>query len=322
MIFFCQKDDMWKALVLFCSLIPMCQTIINMPKYLDVLRFAGCAMMSLTGSPLCTRARSPYLCICIHRFLKSHIYIYGFPCKAAKHSPAYDAKANWWTILKHSHSTDVSTTLRSFSRLPFGWLGGVHVKQCDAFLEIAPSLQVEETRSFIWDEGFSTSLCDSRHLVRSSTARCLVVYRSSPGLRKGRDILKQRVDAAWRRKITLYTAGFPCQPYSCLHSHSEMLNDGNAQQLWRCLDNIATIKPKTAILENVLGFARVIDDVMKKIDGSAVLQRHLLKEEEVCGVQGFLHTAGLPAVNGSCVPGDPGCRLLPKFNLILLKSNC
>lgn len=101
-----------------------------------------------------------------------------------------------------------------------------------------------------------------------------------------------------------------------------MLNDGNAQQLWRCLDNIATIKPKTAILENVLGFARVIDDVMKKIDGSAVLQRHLLKEEEVCGVQGFLHTAGLPAVNGSCVPGDPGCRLLPKFNLILLKSNC
>ena len=112
------------------------------------------------------------------------------------------------------------------------------------------------------------------------------------------------------RKIALYTAGFPCQPYSCL-------------------DNIAAIKPKTAFLENVLGFARVIDDVMKKTDGSArvlsnkaLLQRHPLKEEEVCGVQGFLHTAALPAVYGSCVPGDPGCRLLPKFNLILLKSNC
>ena len=59
--FFLSQDDMWKALVLFCSLIPMCQSIINMPTYLDVLRFAGCTMMSLTGSPLCTRARSPYI---------------------------------------------------------------------------------------------------------------------------------------------------------------------------------------------------------------------------------------------------------------------
>ena len=68
---------MWKALVLFCSLIPMCQSIINMPTYLDVLRFAGCTMMSLTGSPLCTRARSPYLCIYIYTHLKKiHIYIY------------------------------------------------------------------------------------------------------------------------------------------------------------------------------------------------------------------------------------------------------
>ena len=102
---FLSKDDMWKALVLFCSLIPMCQSIINMPTYLDVLRFAGCTMMSLTGSPLCTRARSPYLYyvyIYIH-FFKQYTYIYiyiyiyiygGFPCKAAKHSPAYDTKPN------------------------------------------------------------------------------------------------------------------------------------------------------------------------------------------------------------------------------------
>lgn len=107
----------------------------------------------------------------------------------------------------------------------------------------------------------------------------------------------------------------PCKPYSCLHSHSEMMGDKNAAQLWRCLDNIATIKPKTTFLENVLGFARVIDDVMKKIDGSA----RVLSNK---AVQGFLHTAALPAVYGSCVPGGPGCRLLPKFNLILLKSNC
>lgn len=35
--------------------------------------------------------------------------------------------------------------------------------------EAAPFLRsiVEETRTFIWNEGFSTSLCDSRHLVRS-----------------------------------------------------------------------------------------------------------------------------------------------------------
>ena len=132
-------------------------------------------------------------------------------------------------------------------------------------------------------------LSTSRSFITCTLFGCLVVppdsvvYRPSPGLRKSRDIFKQRVDVLYR-KIALYTAGFPCQPYSCLHSHSEMLNDGNAQQLWRCLDNIATIKPKTAILENVLGFARVIDDVMKKIDGSArvrsnkaVLQRHFFK---------------------------------------------
>lgn len=63
-----------------------------------------------------------------------------------------------------------------------------------------------------------------------------------PDFRNGRDIFRQSVSNL-EKTIALYAAGFPCQPYSCLHNHSEMLADKNSAQMWRCLENVAKMKP-------------------------------------------------------------------------------
>ena len=44
-------------------------------------------------------------------------------------------------------------------------------------------------------------------------------------------------------QVCLYTAGFPCTPFSMLHHMSKMLKDKNAKQLWKTLQNIKEINP-------------------------------------------------------------------------------
>lgn len=41
----------------------------------------------------------------------------------------------------------------------------------------------------------------------------------------------------------LYTAGFPCQPYSMLSTTRRMLNDENSKQLWAVSGNIKRTRP-------------------------------------------------------------------------------
>lgn len=60
--------------------------------------------------------------------------------------------------------------------------------------------------------------------------------------RSGRSIFEHYVDDLWGH-IALYTAGFPCTPFSCSNSGSAMLGDANSQQMWQCLENIKKMRP-------------------------------------------------------------------------------
>ena len=42
----------------------------------------------------------------------------------------------------------------------------------------------------------------------------------------------------WWRQVMVYTAGFPCTPYSLLSSTRAMLSDANSRQLWAVIRNI------------------------------------------------------------------------------------
>lgn len=65
--------------------------------------------------------------------------------------------------------------------------------------------------------------------------------------RSGRNIFQHCVNDL-RGRIALYTAGFPCTPFSCLHSGSAMLGDANSRQMWQCLNNIKVMRPAATSL--------------------------------------------------------------------------
>jgi site-specific DNA-cytosine methylase len=50
-------------------------------------------------------------------------------------------------------------------------------------------------------------------------------------------------------QVMVYTAGFPCQPYSMLSSTRRMLGDANASQLWAVLANIRDTRPMVSNLQ-------------------------------------------------------------------------
>jgi hypothetical protein len=77
-------------------------------------------------------------------------------------------------------------------------------------------------------------------------------YSDLPGsnLRSGRDVFVQSVTHLYK-KIALYSAGFPCTPYSCLNNRQLMLQDPNAQQMWRCLQNIEDTQPGVSWMQTV-----------------------------------------------------------------------
>lgn len=86
-----------------------------------------------------------------------------------------------------------------------------------------------------------------------------------PGCRQlGKDIFTKKVK--WMaNKVCLYVTGFPCAPYSLLHRSSKLLGDPQAQQLFKVIANIKTMKPAVTVLENVLGVLRVYDEVTEFI---------------------------------------------------------
>ena len=104
--------------------------------------------------------------------------------------------------------------------------------------------------------------------------------------------------ACWLQ-AALFTAGFPCTPFSMLHHGSALLEDDEAQQMYGTVHRIGRLQPcatcqqivihvhpgacnkllpiasEAAILENVVGIKRVYTEVMK-------LLRATLKETSSC----------------------------------------
>lgn len=89
-------------------------------------------------------------------------------------------------------------------------------------------------------------------------------------------------------EVSLYCAGFPCQPYSVLSNTRQMLSDPNAKQLLRVIKRIKRYRPKAAwhvsersntlrllicmlawfqvvLLENVLGFMPLVAGLIELI---------------------------------------------------------
>ena len=64
-------------------------------------------------------------------------------------------------------------------------------------------------------------------------------------------------------KVVLYLCGFPCQPWSRLHSQSKLWNDARAAVFRKTVDRIKTLRPPLTVLENVLGFVDQWKKVMK-----------------------------------------------------------
>ena len=46
-----------------------------------------------------------------------------------------------------------------------------------------------------------------------------------------------------KSQVAVYTAGFPCTPYSALHAFSELLSDPEARQLHQVIENAKGMKP-------------------------------------------------------------------------------
>eukprot|EP00435_Cladocopium_sp_Y103_P013908 s3522_g3.t1 len=78
------------------------------------------------------------------------------------------------------------------------------------------------------------------------------------------DLFKNNV--SWlMNHLCCYICGFPCTPYSFLHVGTQLLQDPNARQLFRILRNCRRLRPAIILLENVMGFARVLDRVLSLI---------------------------------------------------------
>lgn len=95
-------------------------------------------------------------------------------------------------------------------------------------------------------------------------------------------------------QVALFVTGFPCTPFSWLHNNSALLADDEAQQFYETVRRIKRLQPcasslykfqfccflacgsssiqplasKAAVLENVLGLYRVLDRVMRVIQGN------------------------------------------------------
>ena len=68
------------------------------------------------------------------------------------------------------------------------------------------------------------------------------------------------------KSILLYTAGFPCKPFSSLRNSTKLLQDKEARQFWKVTATIREQRPRMVVLENVQGLRKVIDDVMEELN--------------------------------------------------------
>ncbi|CAK9040567.1 unnamed protein product [Durusdinium trenchii] len=64
-------------------------------------------------------------------------------------------------------------------------------------------------------------------------------------------------------QVSVYCAGFPCQPYSLLSSTRRMMYDENSSQLVKVVKRLRKYRPKIVVLENVMGFYCLVDALIE-----------------------------------------------------------
>ncbi|CAL1166955.1 unnamed protein product [Cladocopium goreaui] len=69
-------------------------------------------------------------------------------------------------------------------------------------------------------------------------------------------------------KVDIYAAGFPCKAFSRMRTFSLWLQDPEARPFYGCVSNIKSLRPRAAVMENVMGIALVMVEV----------KDHLVKE--------------------------------------------
>ncbi len=66
--------------------------------------------------------------------------------------------------------------------------------------------------------------------------------------------------------ISLYTAGFPCTPFSSLRTRAPCFRDKNARQFRATVETLRRCRPAAAVLENVVGIRRVMRQVLSRLN--------------------------------------------------------
>ena len=115
----------------------------------------------------------------------------------------------------------------------------------------APVLSLQAMK-FLFIHVFS---CDVNPKVRQ------FIKANWPGVPVFEDMLKRNhSDLPW---IQLYLCGFPCTPFSSLHTKSKLFREAAARPFFAMVRTLRTCLPALAILENVLGLLKVLKKVWR-----------------------------------------------------------
>ena len=74
-----------------------------------------------------------------------------------------------------------------------------------------------------------------------------------------------RRDPAAVPQRDLYVCGFPCKPFSTLHTRSSFFKEAEARPFFAMVRTLRTCLPAVAVLENVIGIKRVLPKVWKSL---------------------------------------------------------
>jgi site-specific DNA-cytosine methylase len=105
-----------------------------------------------------------------------------------------------------------------------------------------------------------------RHVFSSDCAsapKALIMANTPPKQAFYDDMLSR--DLSRLPWVHIYIAGFPCKPYSMLHHKTKLMKEKTAKPLFAILKLLRTSGPAAAVLENVKGISRVMENVLGMI---------------------------------------------------------
>ena len=113
-----------------------------------------------------------------------------------------------------------------------------------------------------------------RHIFSCDVNRKIQQYTAVnfPGVRVYQDMLKRKHSSLGPHNV--YVCGFPCKPFSSLHSNSRRLRDPKARPFFAMLQTLKENTPQLAVLENVIGLRSVLHTVFARLQ--RLKQYHIL----------------------------------------------